>query len=623
MKKWMVVAIVLLLLVPVSGAAEANPGSPELRIVEISVQAPDPADPTRVRVEITIGNSGDIPAGAFAVRWYPHQAVNEVGCSIDIPGLGAHKKGTTRCSYTYPQCGDLHWRAVVDEENEIGEPNENNNTATGMVHLACENQGGSPPAGTAPDLLIEDAHFEPAEIVQGQPFKAVAYVRNASPVAIAEPFTALWEFDPLLGLQNCLWQFENGMGAGARVRVSCERMTHMSPGRYPTAPTADTDNTIAESDEINNDVSAPLTIAASGLVPAAARPDLLIEQAYFEPAQPVSGQLFQAKVVVLNNSQVPVTEPYSVKWHFHAALGLQDCTWHMDEDLGPGLRARMACSQIISVAPGGQAPTTITADTDDTIDEANEANNELNLALVVAAQGSGPLPDLLIEDAHFEPVHPVPGEPFRAIMKIRNASQVDVTQPFSALWHFHEALGVQDCVWQFENGLVAGGAKSLQCTRTSAVMPGQAPTAPTVDTDNVIAESNEVNNDMPVTLILYAEDHPEGVGTPDLIVRDLRFSPNPVSAGQDLYVEFEVVNQGNGPAPASVAQLTTPPGAGLSFRCEVPSLPPAGSSHCTWQFTAPSRRLTYGARAAADIENVVNEGAREDNNSLKETFTVH
>ncbi|HAM43810.1 MAG TPA: hypothetical protein DCM67_02135, partial [Propionibacteriaceae bacterium] len=226
--------------------------------------------------------------------------------------------------------------------------------------------------------------------------------------------------------------------------------------------------------------------------------------------------------------------------------------------------------------------------------------------------------------AHFEPAHPVPDENFTAVMTVRNSSGVDVNVPFEAMWIFPQALGVDNCVWTFDNGLNAGQAKTVQCTRQSHALPGQSSTSPTVDAQNVIDEEDEVNNDVAVTLILYAEDHPDPVagGKPDLVIGNLQVSPNPVSAGQDLYVEFEVVNQGNGPAPASVAQLTTPPGAGLSFRCEVPSLPPAGSSHCAWQFTAPSRRLNYGARAAADIENVVNEGAREDNNSLKETFTV-
>ena len=498
MKKLLLIALVVLFLIPVSGRAEASPG-PDLQIVSVSVES-NPTNPSRVRVEVSVGNSGDTDAGPFVIRWYPLQAADEIGCTIEVPGLGAHKRGTARCSYTYVSTGTKHWRTVVDEENEIAEDNESNNEQAGTITI-----GGSQQPGNTPDLAIQNAHFEPAEVVQGQEFRAVMTVVNRGGVDIAEPFHPQWRFHPELGLEDCVWVFGRGLGAGVSNEASCERTTNARPGQAPTRVTVDTDNVISEKNESNNDASVTLTVVGPESAPAVGIPDLLIEDAYFEPARPVSDEMFQASVVVLNNGSAPVTEPYSVVWRFHPALGLQDCTWELDETLRPGLRARMTCSQVIFAPPGGQAPTTITADAEDTVDEADETNN-----------------------------------------------------------------------------------------------------------------------DMSVTLALSGEGQPDREGAPDLIVRNLSLIPNPVNRGQDLLIEFEVVNQGRGPAPASVAEWTTPPGAGLSFQCDVPALRAGESSRCSWQFlAAPSQRGGYGNRATADVDNVVDEGTREDNNVLRgEALTV-
>ena len=497
MQKLILIALVVLFLIPVFGRAEAGPG-PDLLIASVSVEA-NPTNPNRVRVEITVGNLGDAPAGAFTIRWYPLQAMDEIGCSIEVPGLGAHKRGTARCFYTYVGTGEMHWRAVVDVENEIAEDNENNNEQSGTIVI-----GGSQQPGNMPDLTIQNAHFEPAEVVQGQEFRAVMTVVNRGGVDIAEPFHPQWRFHPELGLEDCVWVFGRGLGAGVSNEASCERTTNARPGEFPTRITVDTDNVIREGDEANNDASVTLTVVGPEITPAVGKPDLLIEDAYFEPARPVPDELFQASVVVLNNGSVPVTEPYSVVWRFHPALGLQDCTWEFDETLRPGLRARMTCSQVIFAPPGGQAPTIITADAEDTVDEADETNN-----------------------------------------------------------------------------------------------------------------------DMSVTLVLAGEGRPDTEGVPDLIVRNLSVWPNPVNSGQDLLIEYEVVNQGRGTAPASVARWTTPSGAGVSVRCTVPALEVGQSFRCTQQIPAPSRKGGTGNSAKADVDNVVDEGTGEDNNVLRgEALTV-
>jgi hypothetical protein len=136
--------------IEVGGAPPPPPaaGQPDLEIGEVSVWVPLPTDPKRVAVTIEVRNIGSGPAGAFTVRWYPHQASGEVGCSLDVVGLGAGVgQILDNCpSYTYAQGGEMHWRAVVDEDNEVQNDPKGNNEARGTVRIEAGGGGQAPPA---------------------------------------------------------------------------------------------------------------------------------------------------------------------------------------------------------------------------------------------------------------------------------------------------------------------------------------------------------------------------------------------------------------------------------------------------------------------------------------------
>ena len=154
--------------------------------------------------------------------------------------------------------------------------------------------------------------------------------------------------------------------------------------------------------------------------------------------------------------------------------------------------------------------------------------------------------------------------------------------------------------------------------------PGMYSPKAMADSAAEIDEASEVNN----TLILegglqvMASDDPDPQGPPDLIVRNLSVWPNPVSRGQDLLIEFDVVNEGRGPAPASVAKWTLPPAADLSVQWDVPVLQIGESFRCTRQIAAPSRQKGYGNRAIADVDNVVDEWTEDNNVLTGETLVV-
>lgn len=750
MSRLLFVALVVVLFVPLFGVAEANPGTPDLQITDVSVTVPDPAQPNRVYIEVSVANHGDAPAGAFAIRWYPHQASNEVGCSTNVPGLDAGKRGKSRCYHTYVDNGQMHWRAVVDEEADVAESNEDNNTQTGTITIGAPS--ASPDAGY--DLYVRRMDFSPLPHTTGTPIQMWPMIATDSAPEGQPPFPVTgfrWRKGP-----NFPWQPEV---CAADIHIaSCLTQVEFSydlPGTYVVEVQADYLSSVVETDETNNTRTYTLNVTGPEEFGSGDTADLLILYPRFEPSPVIQGQPFDAVMVVRNGGAEMAAGPFIARWDFPDGLGIEDCVWEFSE-LAAFSAATLSCERTTNKK--GQASTSLTVDADNVVPEPDEVNNDVTVPMTISPspsgqpEASGTKPDLVIEDAHFEPSHPLPGQPFKALMSVRNNSSVDVTRPFRALWEFEAALGVNDCEWEFGGGLPANAKATARCERTSNANPGHFPTLPTVDADNVIAERDEVNNDHPITLILYATDTPDGQGptmpdfmienlqvtpnpaTPgqrltvsfdvvnwgtaapasearwhsgdpnqqainrdvpalatgasyhvelsnvtapnvpgsyvhtataesrclideesetnnrmlgndaigtdslvvveqvwdhpdpsgppaDLIVRNLDISPNPVAPGQDMLIEFEVVNQGSTVAPASVATWRTPPGAGLSFRCDVPVLLPGAISRCSRQFAAPPRK-NYGTTARADVDNTVDEGNREDNNSVKVTLRV-
>ena len=620
MNRLLVAALLTALLMPLASLARANPGLPDLQVPTVSVTIPDPARPNRVHVEVTVTNRGDAPAGSFAIRWYPHQASNEVGCSIDAPGLSAGKQGKLRCDYTYVGTGQMHWRAVADEEAEIAESNENNNTATGAVSI-----GGTapPPAAAGYDPYVRRMDFSPEPHQVGTTIQMWPMIATDSAPAGQPPFPAShfrWRTGP-----NFPWQ-EETCAADQHIS-SCLKtvsFTYDAPGTYVVEVQADNRNEVAETNENNN--SRNWTLSVSGQAPSGPtnRPDLIILNPRFEPSPVVQGQPFKAAMTVQNIGGATASGPFIVLWDFPDPLGVEDCAWQIPE-LAPRTGITLVCDR--STNKRGQTTTQVTVDADNVVAEPDEVNNDVSVPMkivVVSSDHPDPSaakPDLLIEDAHFEPAHPLPNQPFTAVMTVLNDTSIDVTQPFRGLWQFTYQLKVADCNLTFEQGLKAGQRATVKCQRTTNAPPARYDSKPTVDADNVIAEEDEVNNDKPTVLTLYATDAPDVQGPPDLIVRNLQLSPNPVTHGKESQVEFEVANQGAGTAAASVAEWRTAPAGGLSFRCNVPKLEKGASHRCTWQFPAAPAKKNYGTTAIADVDKTVSE-SNEDNNSTKVTLQV-
>ncbi|CAG0944323.1 hypothetical protein ANRL1_01682 [Anaerolineae bacterium] len=118
-----------------------------------------------------------------------------------------------------------------------------------------------------PDLVITDAHIEPAEATAGQPFNAIFTIENRGDVA-SGPFTVFWQFHDVTGLKNCCSrEFTNGIaGKGWGGGTFPNLVTNSPAGTSPSWVEIDNGNRVDEgaAGEANNKVSLTLTVKASG-----------------------------------------------------------------------------------------------------------------------------------------------------------------------------------------------------------------------------------------------------------------------------------------------------------------------------------------------------------------------
>lgn len=365
------------------GGEEAPPGGgeaqqPDLEIGEVSVWVPMPTEPKTVAVIIEVRNVGNGPAGAFTVRWYPHERSNEVGCSLDVMGLPANSAQILDdCpSYTYAQHGEMHWRAVVDEDNEIQNDPKGNNQARGTIRIEAGGGGGQQPQ---PDLAIGAIAVNPSSPKVGEPAVATVWVTNQGN-AESGPFPLQWQSGepPAAGVW-CDWNV-GSLPPGESASQSCN-YTYHNAGTFTMRALVDGLSQIAEADEGNNVREQAITVVAAGPV---GQPDLVIRDLMIIPDDTVKpGEQFGVTFRVQNNGNAPAG-PSTAYWETAGSTGLS-CDCNVPE-VGVGGSHRCDCSPLVAPSAPKNYGTWATADYGKVVAESDEGNNKSESAVLKVHQ---------------------------------------------------------------------------------------------------------------------------------------------------------------------------------------------------------------------------------------------
>jgi hypothetical protein len=140
------------------------------------------------------------------------------------------------------------------------------NAANGAFYVKINSVVATTEAPTAttvklPDLKITQITFDPAEPTHGSPVHVKVSVYNNGNAATSGSFTVKWWGLESFANPSCSWTVDDVYSAhGGRV-LECD-FTYASPyaPNLNSKATADTDDTIAESNEGNNTLKVPVTV---------------------------------------------------------------------------------------------------------------------------------------------------------------------------------------------------------------------------------------------------------------------------------------------------------------------------------------------------------------------------
>ncbi|GAB4573391.1 MAG: hypothetical protein Kow0077_15650 [Anaerolineae bacterium] len=349
----------------------------------------------------------------------------------------------------------------------------------------------SPPPSTGqPDLYVSEFSLSPATPVQGQPVEVRVGVYNGGSAAVSGSFRIEWYPGEDYPAPACDWTLDGMAARGGRI-LTCTYAGYPSwYGSINTRVLVDTANAIAESNEVNNGYTLPISVSQP---PAVGQPDLYVSEFSLSPATPVQGQPVEVRVGVYNGGNAAVSGNFRIEWYPGEDYPAPACDWTLD-----GLAARggriLTCTYAGYPSWYGSINTRVLVDTANAIAESNEGNNGYTLPISVSQPPAVGQPDLYVSEFSLSPATPVQGQPVQVRVGVYNGGNAAVSGSFRIEWYAGENYPAPACDWTLDS-MAARGGRILTCTYAGyPSWYGSINTKVLVDTANAIAESNEGNN---------------------------------------------------------------------------------------------------------------------------------
>ncbi len=515
---------------------------------------------------------------------------------LDVPGLGLEP-------------GSYQLRVVVDPENTINEQNEANNEMVTAFFI----QGS--------ELLAQSLELGTEPVHQGDTITVASVIKNAGKKE-AKRFTVGFFIDDRR-FDTFYYEDEEGLRQNETVKVQGKLdTTDLPAGSYTLRVFVDPENRLAELDESNNVISAPLEI----LPPRPRKAELHPTGLALEPPSPVRlGQVVRVSATIWNTGNIEASRfqvelAYSPDGQSWLPFAVQDI---------PGLAK--GAKEIVE----GQLPTSsltlgvsykirVFVDPRNEVEELDETNNALitGLSLItpIAPQVVGA--NLTLRDLILSPPSPVAqGTQVQACAEITNTGQ-GVAGEFQV-----EFLYRQDQVGAFSS-FASKSIPSLEVGRslticelfnTAGLALGSYEIKVVADSANWVPELDEMDNELVRTLIISPP-----VPQPDLYPAGLAFDPpSPVAQGELVRVCARVANLGSAAAGQfavsfnyfldSYIQFATATAAGLRAGGQV--------ELCRVLATSALAPGSYEIKVRIDPDNRVAE-TNETNNELSGYLTI-
>ena len=418
--------------------------APDLIVESITWSPAQPLIAHQMAFTVTVKNQGTKLAGSYGLSFYIDNAYR---FHQEMPALPAG--ATVSMSYQWvTQSESMALRAVVDEANYVNESNESNNTMTASV-------GFSRPSPTT-DLTIQGITCTPAGPAKGETVTITVDIVNQGP-GQADPFHVAYYVDGAL-LDSI---YVNQTNPGTIVNNAITWLAE--PGEHKIRVVIDCNNSVAETDETNNEGT--VTLITSD-------PDLTIQDVTWSPVNPDIGDEITFTLTIKNQGKHKAGGSYIDYFVDNSYRGN-----HYIEELEPGAAVirtfsweTQADSHIFRAA----------LDAADSVLESNEENNEKTVFL--------PAPDLTIDGITYSPPSPAENTLVTINVSIRNLGKGHSGSTLTGCYIDGAIL-----TWADINNIDPGGT----ATRTFfwTALPGEHTIRAIADDDDNVIENDEQNNE--------------------------------------------------------------------------------------------------------------------------------
>ena len=468
-----VLAIVVAALLCVSAAAGTAWAGPDLVVSDIVLEpaAPGPGSGT---LTATITNQGDSKAGGVTTAINVQMFLDGIACDTGLIFLGisagsSANEETGSCNPDTPGPHEITF--VVDTDGDVDEDDEGNNSLTKTFTWA------------GPDLVVTSVSLDPPAALAGTG-TLTATLENVGPIG-----TPLNLIDPInvtfwLDGEYCDdgWLL-GSMGAGAVAYEETGSCNPTGPGPHEVTVMVDSDEQVAETDELNNTFVTSITWGQS------LYPDLVITGITLEPEEPGVGDgTLTATVVNQGNDGTGL-----LNLDIEMLLDGEPCaTGLVLGGLGAGSTAKEETGACNPETPGEHEITFIVDSTGE-VAESDELNNSLTATFTWVAS------DLVVTGIVLDPPDAKAGE---GTIIATVANQGPVGTPVDLLDPINVAVRVdgEPCDTGWIIGGLGAGAEQNENFGGCDVSAGSHTVEVFIDSDMQVVELDEANNVLSVTL---------------------------------------------------------------------------------------------------------------------------
>ena len=426
-------------------------------------------------------------------------------------------------------------------------------------------------ASTGPDLVAELVIWSPESPAIGDmmTFSAVILNRGDGP---AGPFSIAYYID-----ENPINSaYVDHLSAGAAATNTF--VWKAKAGAHIIRAVVDSEGSVAESNEDNNDKTFAFSVLA---------PDLVVEGISWTPENPSIGQKVTFTVTVKNQGNKK-SGASSVNFYLEGSLlGTRSVPWL---DIGDNATA----TYTLTAVSGSHAIEAV-ADSLHQVNESDETNNAMTVTYATAA------PDLVIDAITFG--SRTESSNVTATVTIKNQGKGTADSSLLALYI--------DDVFKASAVINRLGAGATTARAFSYYVNADAHTFKAVaDVSNLVTESDESNNTGTANLSALA---------PDLVVESITWSPAQPLIAHQMTFTITIKNQGTRVAGSFYLDFYI--NEAYKFHQPMALLPAGDTTSITIPWVTQEELIT--ARAVVDADNYIKESDESNNTMIANVGFTH